>query len=402
VIDKLFLCHHSKYADEINVLADELRMRGIVPWVDKEGGFSIADQNIDEARRAIREDCFGLLFYATRSAFGRDFITKVELPTALQCHDSDSSYVFAVVPRGISFSELSQLSIEHFGRDFAGFHSHGIPDLSGLPSPDLELQGHCRAVSTEVLEKRLKGMGAQHTGHVFELQFSTRDLLWAQPDDILTIDATRLLGTEPKAIRRPDNWQRLHEALKDVKRGISRCFGRPRIKVHGSKHLTAAFMFGHTFPTTAFELDIRTKHDYWSTDHSKAGDALLKVSNSSGNLTTSALFVEIELTGKSVRKGVDAYSKASRLVPFSYLRVSRGMALAQKDAIDNADACSIALQVLSLVTNLVDEQGITEIHMFAAVPQAVAMMLGHLWNALPPIQLYEFVNREYVPSIRLT
>jgi hypothetical protein len=38
------------------------------------------------------------------------------------------------------------------------------------------------------------------------------------------------------------------------------------------------------------------------------------------------------------------------------------------------------------------------VHIFAAVPQAVAMMIGHNLNAMPPVQLYEYDRGEYRPS----
>jgi len=42
-------------------------------------------------------------------------------------------------------------------------------------------------------------------------------------------------------------------------------------------------------------------------------------------------------------------------------------------------------------------QGVTHIHLFAAIPAALAVMLGHQFNALCPISLYQYVaNREYV------
>jgi hypothetical protein len=58
---KLFLAHYSGDAHELWEQATELRLRGIIPWVDKAGGFAVADESEAAARRVIREDCFGLL-----------------------------------------------------------------------------------------------------------------------------------------------------------------------------------------------------------------------------------------------------------------------------------------------------------------------------------------------------
>ncbi len=66
-MEEIFLCHASEDASEIRMLAEELKVRGVAPWVDKDGGFRVGDESAGEAERVIGEDCFGLLFYARRS-----------------------------------------------------------------------------------------------------------------------------------------------------------------------------------------------------------------------------------------------------------------------------------------------------------------------------------------------
>ncbi len=110
-MEKLFLCHYGGDAAEVRELAEELRLRGVAPWVDKEGGFSIGDENAGEAERAIGEDCFGLLFYATPEAFGRDFISQIEINKAMRRKEEGPSFVLFAVPRGIDFGELSAKSV---------------------------------------------------------------------------------------------------------------------------------------------------------------------------------------------------------------------------------------------------------------------------------------------------
>src|SRR5437588_9970554 len=104
-IKQLFLSYYNKDVDEVRFLSDELRLRGIVPWVDKDGGFTVGDESEAEARRAIRDDCFGLLLYATHHVFDRPFIRDVEIDEALAVKRRDASYILLAVPRGIRFSE---------------------------------------------------------------------------------------------------------------------------------------------------------------------------------------------------------------------------------------------------------------------------------------------------------
>ncbi len=46
----------------------------------------------------------------------------------------------------------------------------------------------------------------------------------------------------------------------------------------------------------------------------------------------------------------------------------------------------------------VSDYGISEVHLFAAIPQALAVIIGHNLNAMPPVHLYEHDGGEYRPS----
>ena len=141
----LFIAHHNTDDLDVSVLARELRIRGIPPWVDHERGFDLGVQQVDEARRIIREDCFGLLLYARRDDQGRcpaldcsDFIRAVELDEALQCKRADPGYVLFAVPRGMDFKDLKSRSLKAIGKDlkkkfFKGRKSIGI--VTGASTP---------------------------------------------------------------------------------------------------------------------------------------------------------------------------------------------------------------------------------------------------------------------------
>lgn len=122
-VKELFLCHHSVAAPQVHQMATELRLRGIVPWVDKQrGGFQVGDSSPEEARRVILEDCFGLLLYATPGVFRRWFIREIEIPAAKEAKQRDPKNVLTASVRGVGFSTLSKQSKAQFGVDLGGFH----------------------------------------------------------------------------------------------------------------------------------------------------------------------------------------------------------------------------------------------------------------------------------------
>lgn len=395
-MEEIFLCHAANDATEIRVLAEELRVRGVLPWVDKEGGFKVGDESAGEAERAIDKDCFGLLFYATPEAFGSDFIRQVEIRRALRRKERDPSFVVFAVPRRMGFRELSKRSIEAFGVDLAAYSSRALESANG--GDDHALRERLGVVADEVLDKVLILAGRTDLGGALRMQVSTRELLADEEGDVLRVDAVGLLGGESDP---PRAWARVHGGLLSVKRRVSRNLGRPRLRVHGSKHLTAAFLLGFVFPSTVCEVEVRTKVGYWSTDHEPTGKDLMVSRVSDGTVGSGALYVEISTGDKIVRDGVRRHVSRTGASPLKDLRFMPGPELSAASHMTNAHAQSIASQVRRELGRAVSDYGISEIHLFAAIPQALAVMLGHSFNAMPPVQLYEYEGGEYRPSYRL-
>jgi hypothetical protein len=398
-LEKLFLCHYNADAAEVGTLAEELQLRGVAPWIDKESGFSVGDENAGEAERAIDEDCFGLLFYATPEAFGRDFIRQIEINKALRRKEEDPSFVLFAVPRCMGFGELSERSIESFGVDLAVYASREIKGPGGKEESSLRLK--LGAVATDVLDKVLARAREGGVADTLQMQFSTRERLADEPGDVLCVDAVQLLERATDPASRTEAWYRIHGGLMNMKRAVSRHFGRPRLRVHGSKHLTAAYVLGYTFPSTTYELEIRTKQDYWATDREPTHGDLLRVTSQGGSVGSENLYVEISTGDKPVREAVRRYVRRTCVSPLRYLRLTPGPERELAPHLNNADACAIARQLRRELAREISEHDISEVHIFAAVPQGLAMMIGHNLNAMPPVQLYEYDGREYHPSYRL-
>jgi hypothetical protein len=399
VLEELFLCHYSGDAAEVRALAEELGLRGITPWVDKEGGFSVGDENAGEAERAIGEDCFGLLFYASREAFTRDIIRQIEINKAIRCKEEDPSFVLFAVPRGIDFGELSAKSVETFGIDLAAYASREVKG-PGLEDESV-LRTQFGAIADGVLDKVLVKAREGGATDTLQIQFSTRERLADEPQDVLCVDAVQLLERASSPASQAEAWGKVYDGLLAVKRMISQHFGRPRLKIHGSKHLTAAFVLGYAFPSTTYELDIRTKREYWATDHEPTHGDLLRVVSQGGSVGSESLYLEISTGKQLVRNAVRRYVRRTSVSPLRYLRLTPGQELEATPYLSNADACAIAQQLRRELAREISEHDIAEVHIFAAVPQGLAIMIGHSLNAMPPVQLYEYDGSEYYPSYRL-
>lgn len=406
-LKKLFLAHHSKYAREVLYLATELQLRGIVPWVDKDGGFEVADETEEVARRAIRHECFGLMLYANKGAFERPFIRDVELDEAKSTYTdavaAGRAYDLFAVPRGISYGYLSRRSLEVMGIDLAGKHSARIPMGAGLAaksspesgrsgSTELEFTRRCEQLAGEVARRVLHRASKLQGTRSVSLQFRTRgEIMPDRDEDLLFIDAASLFkGGSPAE----GDIARFLRALVDVRDHIAHYFGRPSLYVHGSKHLSTAFLFGRVF--SRCHLDIRqTPEEVWSTEapFSEAGsfEESIDVTGHAGG----RLFVEVAVGYKNTADGVNAYIVDQGVLPAVRLRL-QPPAVMMPLVVDNGLCIALVKQTYAAIERVVKDHGCSEIHLFISAHQSFMMMLGREFRGMPPVHLYEWDGSKYV------
>lgn len=379
-LKRLFLAHYNGDAREVAQFAKTLRLHGIVPWVDKDGGFTVADDTEAEARRAIREDCFGLLLYASADAFERPFIREIEIDEAKRVQESNPGFVLFAVPREISFADLRRLGTNSFGFDLSRYHTVELPKGTDLDFAHAQVadQVLSRVVRQAALIGRLQ----------LSMQFSTRELLPDQPDDVLCIDATWLYRDEVDGSERS---RHLLRGLSSVKKAITKAHGRPRLSIHGSKHLSAAFAFGRVF--APFQMDIRqTPSSVWRTDILASDDLPLSVTVSAVDPTQHRLFVELASGYKNVGEGVDAF------IALNQVHLSARLSVKPLDGaltLDNKSCLAMTTRVYTEIERVLQTKRISEIHLFAAVPQSLMMMLGRSFKGMPPVFVYEWDGSQY-------
>ncbi len=385
MIKELFLCHQATWAVEVHALAAQLRMRGIAPWVDKQrGGFLLGDSSQDEARRVIQDDCFGLLLYVTPGVFARWFIREVEIPAAKAAKAQHPGFVLSAFLRGTTFRTLARRSVGSFGVDLAEFH--GMTSRRNVTSAQLA-EDWVRA-SNEVLRKWL---ALQRITPRISLQFSTRQLFPDESDDLLRIDATAYFQADPLAM---DKWDTLHRALTDVQIEITHSFGRPRLYVHGSKHLTAACLFGRVFARNI--LDIRqTPDDVWSSDTITSAIEPFTATLDVPPDHDRSLFVEIASRYKNVGIGVDEV--LHRRAGANPARLSLTPADGPLD-VDNQLCVAMVNQAYAAIEQAMALAPFQAIHLFVASPQAFVMMLAQRFSGLPEVHFYEWTNGRYIKT----
>ncbi len=380
-LKKLFLSYHHDDVKAVEYIESALRFRGIVPWMDKRSGFFFADPVANEVKRVIREDCFGFLLYASEGAFSSNFIQKEEMFEARHKKEQDANYMLVAVPYKMSFEDLRRRCDQRFQIDLSAYYA---PHIEGMS------RGKAAEFIAKIVLKGVVVKQAMQPPHDTNpsIQFSTFPPAPDIEGDLLRIDASREFDdpkTRSTAKLNSAIWERLLNSLFDVAIIIAEKMGYRRLSLRGKSLMTGAFMFGRVF--AYFPLDISGESEVWQSDAKTIIDDLLDVNVRADDPETTQLFVELSCTTQSVKKGADALALSNQYG--NPIRLQ--LALPNKSIRMNEAICRAAVnQVHREVQRICAQHDITKIHLLAAVPFAMMVMLGHKFTAMPPVQCYEW------------
>jgi len=375
-LKKLFLSYHHTDAKAVARIESALRLRGIVPWLDWRDGFTVGDDVAKEAKRAIREDCFGFMLYAGKQAFESGFIRNEEMFEARHKKEQDPDFLLFPVLCELSFNDLQLLSTKEFGINLAAFH--------GIPIESRTTQAIADNIARQVLDVVVQR--AAQAGQALALQFGTYEVTPDMEGDLLRIDASPELR-DSRTDR--DAWQRLLRALCDVKTSIARAMGyEKRIAVRGTPLLTGAFMFGRVFSRYTLDItqDYEQSSEVWRSDASTSLRNPLTLVTSKSAPNASHLFIEISCT-KSVTVGADSLVASGRYGNPVRLQFALPE-LAVK--MDEATCLAVVDQVNREVISTLADHPVEQVHLLTAIPFATMILLGQRFRAMPPTQCYEW------------
>ncbi|MHA1456122.1 MAG: SAVED domain-containing protein [Promethearchaeota archaeon] len=219
------------------------------------------------------------------------------------------------------------------------------------------------------------------------------------PRDILydySIDFHSMIDFELEDI----DWNHFMTEIENVRKQILMESQDRLVWIEALTHLTIGFMIGFEFrSTTGFSLqflqrynDIEEVWEYKS--KSEAYNRELEINVEGGENLSEILIVCLEFTGKPVDFYVKEYLKENKIV---YKQITK---IRSNPPIKSEEVSNIIKMIVESITNIA---GITEIHLFSAIPLGMAILLGYNFNALPNIQLYEFnlETRKYIMSYLL-
>ncbi len=236
-------------------------------------------------------------------------------------------------------------------------------------------------------------------GAVIVIEAIDRD---PHPDDaderISFVDA--YVGDEPFERRQlldPGQWPRIGAEIEDAAQRL-RSAGTRRVVVRGAMRLPAWFAVGAAFrDVRGFETAGLQKESIWSSEDLNIPRAVQAETATLGAGPDAAVAVGVAADPTSE---VSGYITASGLPIGSLISILPHGGPSPAAVSDSPAAAATAVAVRDAVRGLLRATSVAHIHLFLATPGALALLLGHRWNALRPTTVYEHLGtgNGYVPT----
>ena len=380
---KIFLSYSRKDIADIEVIARTLMIHGIRTWQDITNlGTGLSENAI---RKAIQQDCSGLLFHSTELSVESPTILQVELPEAERKHEKDPG--FHIVP-------IFKLSINETNSALKCCLRIPISNFNGVELDHI-------AKSDNILE------AAQKAAEIIlkEIKLSKLDPLpigWASQQETSVSVALDLnfIPFFSNGLPAQQVWNvEFSPALRHLKDMLIQK-DIIVLRLHGFAHLSLGFLFGYIFRNrTGFNLEIEqiTKNvrHIWSTKTTSEENPLL-INEFPGDLDSKNLCVKINLRAKD-DTSFCAYAKKTN---FSYRALLELTPTLYPQVITNGQAITIDSELADKIQEMHGKYSTNTVHIFAAIPLGLALFMGYNLNACGKIQCYEFdrASRQYFPS----
>lgn len=227
-------------------------------------------------------------------------------------------------------------------------------------------------------------LGALRKTEPYQLSLSFTTFDTAVPVGKVDVDLSLTNFLDPHEI--PDDaFNKASDLLKQFKAIILAPFFSTRLLVYPQARLSYALLFGWTFrKVTGFELLVAVGQEIWPSEGlfltpTMLTDDLPLIRDGQSDEVVLILNISRDIKA-SVIEYVKSWDEQPKAV-VSYQLDGRSVTSA-------AHALSLALDISRKIKNLGDSWGARRIHLFGALPAALAMLIGHHLNAICPLNIY--------------
>lgn len=380
-------------------------MRGVRAWRDVTD-LSLGGHTKEEIARAIEQESDAFVIYITPQCLTSDFIWNDEVPIALKRQEHDHAFKVIPIFRGVTPLEVQRFCAAHSLPSLTDFNGVSLPDssISGTKPFNDALAAVAERTLRATFELRLRRVGADRN---YEPCICFKTFAYEPPTPSLDLDLdwTGLFKSKDE-VPTVEVWEEvLFPALQDVKHVLSEKAPSRKLHVFMQAILPAAFAFGFHFPASAHLRLLLEDDDHgtWSTAGTTSDPLPLHLVTYKDNGTADVAIVELALS----RATAPGLAQSLPSLALSFKHHIRLEPLGGPDHLtavkDAAHALAMAHQIGRELRTLCDSRGVSHIHLFAALPDDLAVMVGHQLNALCAITLYHYIlsKKRYIPVCTL-
>ena len=386
-----FVSYRRSRIDECTRLVAGLRERGIPTWQDVDD--LKTEPTEAELRRILDDDSVAsAILWISPETAASSIIRKVEAPIALGRHSrQDGFFVVPVAVGGLSYEDAAEAI--RSGTSIIDVGRWNIVKLESDPVRPSDIA----EVANRVLSQRLQAIDADSPADApLRISLNTRQRAGHTPGTALTLDwSHRFAGVQHREASTTDWQERLLPSLDDITKAIQRYVPHRRLLVSGLCCLPAATALGRHFMATS-GVDIAWEQrmmdgsiQAWSL-RAVPEESGFSSSNVDGSVDATDLAVLVSVNNDVSQAVAASYDETG---PFrAYVHIKRTDSPVGAVLDTPGQATDLARKTVAAVRNMRTEYHITgRIHLFAAVPAGLAMLVGQLLNTLGPVQTYEHI-----------
>lgn len=211
----------------------------------------------------------------------------------------------------------------------------------------------------------------------------------------LNLDISDFNGPD-RAQKNSSDWNNLIKKAVSIGDFIHSSGDRRTLRIDGKQRMSTACMLGYVFSATRnFLLEIEHNGLVYRTDYHKQKE---------GQFFNRIDFVDLQgeteaivTIGFPTTIGKDIDSTINEIKSLPRLNVE------SSHAIDSIETLNLAVrEAKSALVSFKSENKLSKLHLFIKAPSVFAMVLGHRLNGLCDIQLYDWINGEYIPTAFLS
>lgn len=256
-----------------------------------------------------------------------------------------------------------------------------------------------RAEIEDVLRRSIVSVGSPERAITLWVQNWTSETFDIPADYVL--DWSQEFDRNTRRVPAEDVWNnRLLPELRALRDKIAAERKERLIRLRGRCALSTSIALGATLPVVggwAFEVPQPPAREPWRSDAIPASPYELHVDVLDGGGADIVLGLNIRGDGREdVRRYIDSTGIPPRLFAFMAPGSPGGQSIS-----GSAEACAFAMAVREQLGALLRKNGIRNTRLFFYGPQALAVFLGQQLTSVGKVQLFEYQDPSYVPSLLL-